>query len=161
MTTAVKIIESALNTIGVHTHVMKADPSLISDGFLYLVSFLEELKSREIILAEENSDGEIVTIESPTSLASELNEPRASTIHIINYLAVTIAGLARVPLLPDGIMIGQQTNALHKLSQMFRQHTFVNIKPDSLLPKGQGNKTSRSLDRRFFDGEQQLGERKK
>jgi len=149
MSTAVTIIKRALSHIGAHSDIMPAPTSVLTASLDYLVTAQETLRKNEIIL-EETVAAVTTTIAVPTALTTELNEPAASTSHLIRYLAPDLADVARVEASAK-VLAGKNT-AYNALARMYRQATSPNIVPSTLLPKGQGS--TRGPNRNpFFNGE--------
>jgi len=138
MSTAVEIVKGAMMTIGKHSEVQPAHPSLFEAGLDYLISMLEDLSTDYIfLLMTDEDDGMEYQIPLPDSLDDELYEPKAATQQLKLILAIDMAAICRIPITSD--MLGQRRNAYRKLAQKYRVVDIPMLTPSRLLHRGQGN----------------------
>ena len=139
MSKAIDIVKGAMMTIGAHSEVQPAHPSLFEAGLGYLISLLEDLRTDNIILTMiDEEDGEEKQIPLPDSLDDELYEPEAATQYLKMHLAIDMVPVCRIPLNSD--MTGQRRNAYRKLAQKYRINNVPMATPSKLLHRGQGNR---------------------
>ena len=148
MTTATKLIERSLSSIGANSPVNPVDPSIIEACLPVLVAELAYLAKKEIVLAETVSDV-TTTIAIPTTLASELDEPQGAYQMLIDRLLPKFAPLCRIPVTIE-MQAGAQ-KAIHNLYNGWGVSTIPDKIPSRLLPLGEGNTGSGKA--RFFSGQ--------
>lgn len=150
MSTARDVVIDALSMTGINSPVNPADNSLISAGFRFLVTRLEVLREKNIILKEDNVNGVSITIRFPTELTDELFEPAASRMMLSSYMAADLPPLAQLPTSMD--VLRNSKEAFARLSNMYWIDTIPNIVPSRLLSLGQGS-TRTDFHRVFFGGQ--------
>lgn len=119
----------------------------MDDGLSTLQSCMETLREHEIIL-EQTVDGVTTTIALPTTLDSELNEPMAARMHLVNYLAIHMIPFAR----STNVTAPPASYSMDALARMYRKPTIPNKVPSTLLHRGQGSRRG-SYGSEFFNGE--------
>lgn len=149
MSTARVIIQDAYDSIGRGSEFLTTDDSLLNKGLRYLVSRLAFLKKNDIIL-EETVGGVTTTIESPSTLDDELNEPDACTIDLINYLAVYIAAQSRVNI--QELALPSARFSYDNMAGIYQVHEIPSKIPSKLLSRGQGSR-GHGLHGAFFNGQ--------
>lgn len=149
MSLASEIIQDAYDSIGRGSELLDTDTSLTNKGLRYLRSRMEFLRKNDIILEETVADV-TTTIELPTLLTDELNEPAACTIDLINYLAVYIAAQSRTNI--QDLMLPTAQFSYDNMARLYRVHTIPNKIPSKLLPLGQGSRRDQ-IAGTFFNGQ--------
>lgn len=150
MSTAQHIIERSLRSIGLGTKHQDFKQSLLDDCLPILISCLETLRKRGIIL-EETVSGTTTTITVPSALSDELDEPAAAYSHLINYVAPHLVALAQADP-QDALRVPPLKYSEDALFDMYYQDDIPNKVPSKLLPRGQGGDRGLSVDP-FFRGE--------
>ena len=150
MSLASEIIQDAFDSIGRGSSILPTDATLTARGLLTLISILEELRINSIILAE-TVDGTTTTVATPTVASSELNEPKASRLHLVNFLAIHLAAAARAK--PEDMqLLPPASYSREALTRMYRVHVTPNKVPSKTLPLGQGASRGRGQST-FFNGQ--------
>ena len=144
MSTANDIITPALMSIGAHTGILPADPSIFEQARKRLYALLQELESKGIELG--TADDPVVL---PTTLATEMNEKPGADQHLVDVLAARVCGIARAPKTPDIVMASRR--GYIGLRSQFGNGNIENIVPSRLMPIGQGSQTGPNS-RTFFNG---------
>lgn len=150
MSTAQEIIEGALNSIGVGSELIDVDSSILDESLNHLISCMETLRKRGIIL-EETVSGTTTTIAVPSALGDELDEPAAARMHLIHYLAMHLVAISRAPS-EAALKVPPLKYTEDALWDMYYQDDIPNKVPSKLLPRGQGGDRGLSVDP-FFRGE--------
>lgn len=140
MTAAVDIIKPALYYLGAHSEIMPAAPGIITAGVDELADLLAELAQDSVDLGE--------SITSPTTTATDLQEPAAATSALKFLLAEKMASLVQLPIKPD--LRVSISKARHRINRL-RDVTIPRIVPSRLSPLGSGNHGPRG--HTFFSGQ--------
>lgn len=150
MSTAQEIITDALASIGVGSELIDTDSTILDACLNHLISCLETLRKRGVIL-EETVSGTTTTIAVPSALSDELNEPAASRMHLVNYVAPHLVAISRAPS-EAAFKVPPIPYSFDALWDMYYQDDIPSIIPSKLLPRGQGGDTTLNFDP-FFRGE--------
>lgn len=147
MTTGTKIVQSAMQKIGVHSPLQPATPEALATGLRVLNAFRSELQDRSI-------DVGAVPIED---LGDDFSEALGSRNAIEYNLALALA--------PDfpGAQVSQELSRQARLGMAYLKRKWQTLdipKPQvrETLPKGQGNQSDRGLfHQTFFDEGEEVG----
>ena len=145
MSTAIEIIDPALESLGVQSRILRADASMVERARKVLIGLLEDLEVEGIEIGAETAP-----IVLPSTAATEINNIAGTYQSLVDVLAYRMIGPARRERTSE--LVQKHKDGMRRLRRLFQNQTPGNIVPSRLLHKGQGSREVSRWDV-FFDGE--------